>query len=97
MHRSNWRRWIRINDITLDGNFKGDKDGDSVGIFTLHKDIALSIFFALNPYRITFNPIRGEISPKHNLIEGGYMTLFLAMRGKADITEVELDGEKESA
>lgn len=88
---------IRINDITLDGNFKGDKDGDSVGIFTLHRDIALSIFLALNPYRITFNPIRGEISPKHSLIEGGYMTLFLAMRGKADITEVELDGEKESA
>jgi len=88
---------LRINDITLDGNFKGDKDGDSCGIFTLHRDISLSIFLALNPYRITFNPIRGEVSPKHSLIEGGYMTLFLAMRGKANITTVELDGEKEIA
>ena len=37
------------------------------------------------------------MSPKHSLIEGGYMTLFLAMRGKANITTVELDGEKEIA
>lgn len=84
---------IRINDITLDGNMKGDKDGDQLAIFCLDRKIALSLFFALNPYRITYNPIKNEVSPKHELFESGYMVLNLAMKENVD-TKVFLDGKE---
>lgn len=60
---------IRVNDISLDIGLKGDKDGDMLGVFLLNPEVRQTIFYAFNPKRLIFDPIKGEINSGYELVE----------------------------
>lgn len=67
---------IFLNTIMVDGCLRGDFDGDQVGSHLVHALAAAPVSFALNPKRMTYDPITGEFNSEYNLIEGHYIAVY---------------------
>lgn len=86
---------LRFNPIHVDANFKGDFDGDTAGAFAMIPEIILSLFFALNPKRNTYNPITGRYNTAINLIEGLYLTVYRVLQVDNQVKDEDILTDKE--